>query len=178
MTSVNTECDPIGELADEFAIRCRRGERPAVTEYAERYPKLAGRIRQVFPVMAIMEGATPSKADRPATNANGLSSVQETRHCRPTQIGDYRIIREIGSLSAALGGLEGLVFTGGIGQRDAKTRREVAAGCAWLGAELDETRNNGAEGLISTDGSRLPMWVVSTDEERVIARQTSQVLGL
>jgi acetate kinase len=90
----------------------------------------------------------------------------------------YRVVREIGSLAAALGGLDGLVFTGGIGQRDAKTRREVAAGCAWLGAELDEARNGGAEGLISTDGSKLPMWVVQTDEERVIARQTAAVLGL
>jgi acetate kinase len=90
----------------------------------------------------------------------------------------YRIVREIGSLSAALGGLDGLVFTGGIGQRDAKTRREVAAGCAWLGAELDEARNGGEEGLISTDGSKLPMWVVRTDEERVIARQTAAVLGI
>jgi acetate kinase len=90
----------------------------------------------------------------------------------------YRIVREIGSLAAALGGIDGLVFTGGIGQRDAKTRREVAAGCAWLGAELDEARNGGAEGLISTDGSKLPMWVVQTDEERVIARQTAAVLGI
>ncbi len=90
----------------------------------------------------------------------------------------YRIVREIGSLAAALGGLDGLVFTGGIGQRDAKTRREVASGCAWLGAELDEARNGGAEGLISTDGSKLPMWVVQTDEERVIARQTAAVLGI
>ncbi|MCL6699703.1 acetate/propionate family kinase [Sphingomonas sp. NSE70-1] len=90
----------------------------------------------------------------------------------------YRIVREIGSLAAALGGVDGLVFTGGIGQRDAKTRREVAAGCAWLGAELDEARNGGAEGLISTDGSALPMWVVQTDEELVIARQTAVVLGI
>ena len=90
----------------------------------------------------------------------------------------YRIVREIGSLAAALGGIDGLVFTGGIGQRDARTRREVAAGCAWLGAELDETRNGGAEGLISTDGSKLPMWVVQTDEELVIARQTAAVLGI
>jgi len=90
----------------------------------------------------------------------------------------YRIVREIGSLSAALGGIDGLVFTGGIGMRDAKTRAEVAAGCAWLGAELDEERNAGGDGLISTDSSRLPMWVVSTDEERVIARQTAAILGL
>lgn len=90
----------------------------------------------------------------------------------------YRIIREIGSLAAALGGLEGLVFTGGIGQRDAKTRREVAAGCGWLGAELDEMRNQGGDGLISADSSRLPIWVLQTDEERVIARQTAAVLGI
>lgn len=90
----------------------------------------------------------------------------------------YRIVREIGSLSAALGGLDGLVFTGGIGLRDAKTRREVAAGCAWLGAELNEDRNASGDGLISTDSSRLPMWVVATDEERVIARQTAAVLGI
>ncbi|HVJ70071.1 MAG TPA: acetate/propionate family kinase [Sphingomicrobium sp.] len=90
----------------------------------------------------------------------------------------YRIVREIGSLAAALGGIDGLVFTGGIGQRDAKTRREVAAGCSWLGAELDETRNSGAEGPISTDNSKLPMWVVQTDEELVIARQTAAVLGI
>ncbi|HEU0310785.1 MAG TPA: acetate/propionate family kinase [Sphingomicrobium sp.] len=90
----------------------------------------------------------------------------------------YRIVREIGSLSAALGGIDGLVFTGGIGQRDAKTRRDVAAGCAWLGAELDEGRNGGGEGLISKDGSRLPMWVIPTDEERVVARQTAAVLGI
>ena len=90
----------------------------------------------------------------------------------------YRIVREIGSLAAALGGVDGLVFTGGIGQRDAKTRREVAAGCAWLGAELDEARNGGTEGLISTDSSKLSMWVVQTDEELVIARQTAAVLGI
>ena len=53
----------------------------------------------------------------------------------------YRIVREIGSLAAALGGLDGLVFTGGIGENDAATRAEVAAGCAWLGLTLDAARN-------------------------------------
>ncbi|HKY82850.1 MAG TPA: acetate kinase, partial [Sphingobium sp.] len=90
----------------------------------------------------------------------------------------YRIVREIGSLSAALGGLDGLVFTGGIGQRDAKTRREVSAGCAWLGAALDEARNDGGEGRIDAEPSRIPIWVIPTDEERVMARQAAAVLGL
>jgi acetate kinase len=89
----------------------------------------------------------------------------------------YRIVREIGSLAAALGGLDGLVFTGGIGQADKKTRHEVAAGCEWLGARIDKERNALGEGLISSDESSLPMWVIPTDEERVIARHTASVLS-
>jgi acetate kinase len=90
----------------------------------------------------------------------------------------YRIVREIGSLAAALGGLDGLVFTGGIGQRDAKTRQEVVAGCGWLGAELDDAANARAEGRIDSASSRLPVWVIPTDEERVIARHTATLLNL
>ena len=89
----------------------------------------------------------------------------------------YRIVREIGSLAAALGGIDGIVFTGGIGQRDARTRREVAAGCAWLGAILDEQSNAKGEGRIDAPSSLIPMWVLPTDEERVIARQTSAILN-
>ncbi len=90
----------------------------------------------------------------------------------------YRIVREIGSLTAALGGLDGLVFTGGIGLNDAATRREVIAGCSWLGAELDEPANTGTEGRIDAVSSALPIWVVPTDEERVIARQAAALLSL
>jgi acetate kinase len=89
----------------------------------------------------------------------------------------YRISREIGSLSAALGGLEGLVFTGGIGQRDALTRSEVVAGCEWLGAKLNETANRCGEGRIDDEASKLPIWVLPTDEECVIARHTAELLG-
>jgi len=90
----------------------------------------------------------------------------------------YRIVREIGSLSAALGGLDGIVFTGGIGQRDAKTRGEVIAGCAWLGAVIDGAANNAAETRIEASSSRIPIWVLPTDEERVIARSTASLLNL
>jgi acetate kinase len=85
----------------------------------------------------------------------------------------YRIVREIGSLAAALGGLDGLVFTGGIGQRDARTRSEVVAGCAWLGAEIDERANANGTGRIDAGSSRIPVWVLPTDEESVIARHTA-----
>ncbi len=90
----------------------------------------------------------------------------------------YRIIREIGSLAAALGGLDGLVFTGGIGQRDARTRQEVVAGCSWLGAAIDEQANSTGADRIDHSSSRIPIWVLPTDEERVIARHTSALLGL
>ena len=89
----------------------------------------------------------------------------------------YRVIREIGSLAAALGGVDGLVFTGGIGENDLATRAEVAAGCRWLGAELDEARNAVGTGLISADSSLIPIRVIQTDEERMIARHTSTLLG-
>jgi acetate kinase len=90
----------------------------------------------------------------------------------------YRIVREIGSLSAALGGLDGLVFTGGIGQHDHKTRSEVVAGCAWLGAELDEEANSQSEQRIDTTSSAIPIWMIPTDEERVIARNTAALLSI
>jgi acetate kinase len=90
----------------------------------------------------------------------------------------YRIVREIGSLTAALGGLDAIVFTGGIGERAAKIRSKVAKGCAWLGAELSAERNEGGDGLISADSSKLPVWVIPTDEERMMALHTSQLLGL
>jgi len=90
----------------------------------------------------------------------------------------YRIVREIGSLTAALGGLDGLVFTGGIGENDAAIRADVMAGCHWLGLTPDEARNTAGAGRITIDTSRVSAWVVPTDEERMVARHTSTLLGI
>ena len=90
----------------------------------------------------------------------------------------YRIVREIGSLAAALGGLDGLVFTAGIGEHDPETRAEVAAGCRWLGLKLDTARNRLGGGRISVPGASVAVWVVPTDEERMIARYASRTLAL
>ena len=90
----------------------------------------------------------------------------------------YRIVREIGSLAAALGGLDALVFTGGIGEHDARTRSEVAVGCAWLGVRLDEARNWAGEERIGTENSRVAALVIPTDEEKMIARHTAALLGV
>jgi acetate kinase len=89
----------------------------------------------------------------------------------------YRIIREMGSLVASLGGVDALVFSGGIGEHDPLTRAEVVEGCRWLGAALDPGRNTRGEGLISNDASRVAVWVIPTDEELLIAQHTAAVLS-
>jgi acetate kinase len=90
----------------------------------------------------------------------------------------YRIIREIGSLAAALGGLDGIVFTAGIGEKDAATRAAVCAGCGWLDVELDPARNAGDGPRITTTASAIAAWVIPTNEERMIAQHTIQAAGL
>ncbi len=90
----------------------------------------------------------------------------------------HRIVREVGSMAAAMGGIDGIVFTAGIGENDPDTRAEVAQGCAWLGVALDEALNKAGTGRISPDGSPVSAWVIPTDEERMIARHTTTVLGL
>jgi acetate kinase len=89
----------------------------------------------------------------------------------------YRVVREIGSLAAALGGVDGIVFTGGIGENDAAARAEIVAGCRWLGLVLDEARNSQGPGQISADDSSVTAWVVPTDEEGMIARHTRDLLA-
>ncbi|HKN09109.1 MAG TPA: acetate/propionate family kinase [Pseudomonadota bacterium] len=88
----------------------------------------------------------------------------------------YRIAREVGALTATLGGLEGLVFTAGIGEHAAEIRRRVCERCGWLGLVLDLAANERGAECISAAASRVGVWVIATDEERTIARQTIKVL--
>ena len=87
----------------------------------------------------------------------------------------YRIGRELGSLAAALGGLDALVFTAGIGEHAAPVRARVCRDAAWLGLELDEAANAAGGPRISASGSRVSAWVIPTDEELMIARHTARV---
>ncbi|HSI56998.1 MAG TPA: acetate/propionate family kinase [Ideonella sp.] len=84
----------------------------------------------------------------------------------------YRVVCEIGALAAALGGLDALVFTAGIGANSSVIRARVCAGCAWLGAELDEDANAVDLELIHAPTSALRLAVIPTDEEQMIARHT------
>ncbi len=88
----------------------------------------------------------------------------------------YRIVREIGSLAAALGGLDALVFTGGIGERSAEIRAAVCAGSAWLGLRLDDGKNRAGDTRISAPASAVIALVVPTDEERIVARHAARLV--
>jgi acetate kinase len=87
----------------------------------------------------------------------------------------YRIAQLAGGLMASLGGLDGFVFTGGIGEHDHRVRALVADWLGWLGLVVDP--DAAVPGRISTAGSAIDVWVIPTDEEAVIARQTAAVLG-
>jgi acetate kinase len=89
----------------------------------------------------------------------------------------YRIGRELGSLAAALGGLDALVFTAGIGEHAAPVRERVCRNAAWLGVDLDAVANTAAGPRISTAGSRTAAWVIPTNEELMIARHTRDLLA-
>ena len=90
----------------------------------------------------------------------------------------YRIRRELGSLAVALGGLDTVVFTAGIGENAAPIREQACEGLGWLGLELDSAANAAGGPRISTPGSRVSAWVIPTNEELMIARHTGVLLGL
>src|SRR5215831_7377508 len=89
----------------------------------------------------------------------------------------YRIRRELGSLAGALGGLDGLVLTAGIGENSPEIRARICVGAAWLGIRLDERANRSGGPRISAPDSRVSVWAIPTDEERMIAEHTLAVVA-
>ena len=90
----------------------------------------------------------------------------------------YRAAKEIGALAAVLGGVDGLVFTGGIGENSADIRRRICEASSWLGISIDAEANSRRTHRISTADSRVSAWVIPTNEELMIARHTGMLLGL
>ncbi len=140
--------------------------------------------------LIIQEGMSPQAVERLLYKESGLlgvsgisadmrdllaSDAKEAREAIELYV--YRIVREIGSLVAALGGLDHLVFTAGIGERAAGVRAAVVDGCQWLGAALDPAANSKNALSIAADDSRLGLWVIPTDEERMIAWYTARTLA-
>jgi acetate kinase len=90
----------------------------------------------------------------------------------------YRAAKEIGALAAVLGGVDGLVFTAGIGENSPEIRQQICEASAWLGLELDAKANAGKSKRISRPQSKVSAWVIPTNEELMIARHTGSLLGL
>lgn len=90
----------------------------------------------------------------------------------------YRAAKEIGALTAVLGGIDALVFTAGIGENSPEIRRRICEASAWLGIEVDEAANSERLSRISTSHSKISVWVIPTNEELMIARHTGALLGL
>src|SRR5581483_6453635 len=114
---------------------------------------------------------------------SGLSSDLRTllaspdpRAAQAVDLFVYRIGRELGSLAAALGGLDALVFTGGIGENAAAIRARVCRDAAWLGLELDEAANEAGGPLVSCSESKVHAWIIPTNEEFMIARHTRSLI--
>jgi acetate kinase len=90
----------------------------------------------------------------------------------------YRAAKEIGALVAVLGGVDGLVFTAGIGENSAEVRRRICEASMWLGVDFDPEANDRSGPRISTRRSEVSAWVIPTNEELMIARHTGSLLGL
>jgi acetate kinase len=90
----------------------------------------------------------------------------------------FRIQREIGAMAAAMGGIDALVFCGGIGEHSLGVRARVCERMQWMGIEIDHHRNTQNAQVISPEGSRTCVMVIPTQEELVIARAARAVNGL
>jgi acetate kinase len=104
--------------------------------------------------------------------------AQDVRAAEAVALFCYQVKKWIGAFAAALGGLDTLVFAGGIGENAPPVRARICEGLAFLGIELDDKRNASNDGVISTAASPVAVRVIPTDEERMIAEMVRRVLGL
>jgi acetate kinase len=104
--------------------------------------------------------------------------TQDVRAAEAVALFCYEIKKWIGAFAAALGGLDTLVFAGGIGENAPPVRARICDGMKFLGIELEEKRNAANEGVISAAAGRVAVRVIHTDEELMIAKTVCRVLGL
>ncbi|MFI5456270.1 MAG: hypothetical protein ACHRXM_12555 [Isosphaerales bacterium] len=101
----------------------------------------------------------------------------DVRAAEAVELFCYRVKIGLGAMAAALGGLDTLVFAGGIGENSPEARRRICGGLEFLGINLDERRNRAGAPLVSIDGSRVAVRVIPTDEESMIARASAGLIA-
>ncbi|MBU6373889.1 MAG: acetate/propionate family kinase [Alphaproteobacteria bacterium] len=132
----------------------------------------AAAIEKVLYTESGLKGLSGVSGDLRAVEAAGTPEAEEAIAYFVT-----RAQREIGGLAALLGGLDAIVFTGGIGENAVRVRAAICDGLGWLGLVLDPARNAGHGPRITADASRVAALVIPTDEEAMIARHTRGVVG-
>jgi len=143
--------------------------------------------------LARTEGMSAAYFNKMVNHKSGMLGVSETssdmrdllaleasdvRAAEAVALFCYQTKKWIGSFAAALGGLDVLVFSGGIGENCPSIRKRICEGLGFLGVELDEACNAKNEPLISSDSYRVKVRVIRTDEELMIARSVCRILGL
>jgi acetate kinase len=147
----------------------------------------------IIDFLAAKEGLTTQEVEMLLNKQSGLLGISgltndmrelldearehnDRRACLAIEIFCYRARKYIGAYLAAMGGADAVIFTGGIGENSPEIRAHICEGLEWFGLELDPEKNaahkNGREGLISRDGAKLAAYVIPTDEELLIARDT------
>jgi acetate kinase len=106
-----------------------------------------------------------------------LLASTDPRAAEAVELYAYRAVTQIGGLVAAIGGLDALIFTAGIGEHAAPVRERICNGLAWLGLELDQDANASDRTRISREGSKVSAWVIPTNEELMIARHALEAIG-
>lgn len=144
----------------------------AVTYLMREHAMSAAEIEDVLYHCSGLVGVSGISSDMRKLLASGDSHAREA-----VDLFIFRAAREIGALTASLGGLDGLVFTAGIGEHSPEIRARICAHCAWLGIILDQRANGAAGPRISAQASRIHVYVIPTDEERMIAEHTVEQIG-
>jgi acetate kinase len=151
-----------GDLDPGLAPYLARTERMTTTQFYEMVNHEAGLL-----------GVSETSSD---TRDLLAREAQDPRAAEALALFCYQAKKWIGSFAAALGGLDTLVFAGGIGENAPRIRANICEGLGFLGIELSESRNAQAAGVISTDASRVKVRVMRTDEELMIARSVRRIL--
>jgi len=149
-----------------MATRCGALD-PAVVLYLARAGKSVAEIEDLLYRQSGLLGVSGISGDMRV-----LIGSKDPRAREALDLFTYRAAVEIGGLAAALGGLDGLVFTAGIGERAPTIRAEICARAAWLGLRLDASANDGNAPRIGAPDSQIDVRVIATDEEQMIARHT------
>lgn len=147
----------------------------------------------LFSFLSRRDRMTSAQFEKMVNHESGLLGISETssdmrelleneaedvRAAEAIELFCYQAKKYIGAYAATLGGLDTLVFSGGIGENAAVIRARICAGLEFLGIALDEQQNTTNEGLISKDSSRVAVRVIHTDEEQMIAKMVCRVLGM